>query len=42
VPALVIELGDRVWWPSALWRSRRVEDAPTRGEPAPAGARDGR
>ena len=24
VPALVMELGERVWWPSALWRSRAV------------------
>jgi RND superfamily putative drug exporter len=33
VPALTFELGDRVWWPSALWRGRRG---------APASARDAR
>jgi RND superfamily putative drug exporter len=27
VPALVLDLGDRTWWPSALWKRRRT-DAP--------------
>ncbi|HZD87511.1 MAG TPA: MMPL family transporter, partial [Gaiellaceae bacterium] len=30
VPALVLELGERTWWPSRLWRER------TRRAPAPA------
>jgi putative drug exporter of the RND superfamily len=28
VPALVLEIGDRVWWPSALARRRRRSDRP--------------
>jgi hypothetical protein len=23
VPALTLELGERTWWPSRLWRERR-------------------
>ena len=23
VPAMVLDLGDRTWWPSALWKRRR-------------------
>ncbi|MDH4346967.1 MAG: MMPL family transporter, partial [Thermoleophilia bacterium] len=23
VPALTLELGERTWWPSPLWRARR-------------------
>jgi RND superfamily putative drug exporter len=38
VPALVMEAGDRVWWPSALWRRRRLEERAAPREPAPAGA----
>ena len=39
VPALVLDIGPRVWWPSALAREGRRQrpSAPGRGEPAPAG-----
>jgi RND superfamily putative drug exporter len=37
VPALVIDIGDPVWWPSWLWRRSRGEEARASGErPAPA------
>jgi putative drug exporter of the RND superfamily len=35
VPALVLDIGDRVWWPSALGRGRERRPA-ARTEPAPA------
>jgi RND superfamily putative drug exporter len=37
VPALVLEIGGRVWWPSRLWREAPGEEPTARGErPAPA------
>jgi RND superfamily putative drug exporter len=33
VPAITLDMGDRIWWPSALWRRSRQE-APA-AEPAP-------
>lgn len=27
VPAMVLDLGDRTWWPSALWKRRRGDSA---------------
>jgi RND superfamily putative drug exporter len=40
VPALVLDIGPPVWWPSALAKEGRQErtPAPGPGEPAPAGA----
>ncbi|HET8743446.1 MAG TPA: MMPL family transporter, partial [Gaiella sp.] len=40
VPALTFELGDRVWWPSALARRRATAGPPSRGEGTVAPHRD--
>jgi len=28
VPALVLDIGDRTWWPSALWKRARGRSQP--------------
>jgi RND superfamily putative drug exporter len=39
VPALVFDIGPRVWWPSRLRREEHVEaEPPERLEPVAAGA----
>jgi RND superfamily putative drug exporter len=39
VPALVFQLGDRVWWPSALWRRSQDRSAGDAEAGAAGGAR---